>query len=40
MKCCSVRDGGGRRIPLLTAIPNWTGRLPVRGHPLALLAGL
>jgi uncharacterized protein involved in response to NO len=24
----------------LTAIPNWTGRLPVRGHPLALLAGL
>jgi uncharacterized protein involved in response to NO len=25
---------------LLTAIPNWTGRLPVRGSPLALLAGL
>jgi uncharacterized protein involved in response to NO len=25
---------------LLTAIPNWTGRLPVRGHPLALLASL
>ena len=25
---------------LLTAIPNWTGRLPVRGAPLALLAGL
>ena len=25
---------------LLTAIPNWTGRLPVRGLPLALLAGL
>lgn len=25
---------------LLTAIPNWTGRLPVRGEPLALLAGL
>jgi uncharacterized protein involved in response to NO len=25
---------------LLTAIPNWTGRLPVRGRPLALLAGL
>jgi uncharacterized protein involved in response to NO len=25
---------------LLTAIPNWTGRLSVRGHPLALLAGL
>jgi uncharacterized protein involved in response to NO len=25
---------------LLTAIPNWTGRLPVRGGPLALLAGL
>lgn len=25
---------------LLTAIPNWTGRLPVRGIPLALLAGL
>jgi uncharacterized protein involved in response to NO len=25
---------------LLTAIPNWTDRLPVRGHPLALLAGL
>jgi uncharacterized protein involved in response to NO len=24
----------------LTAIPNWTGRLPVRGRPLALLAGL
>ena len=23
---------------LLTAIPNWTGRLPVRGLPLALLA--
>ena len=23
---------------LLTAIPNWTGRLPVRGAPLALLA--
>jgi uncharacterized protein involved in response to NO len=23
---------------LLTAIPNWTGRLPVRGVPLALLA--
>jgi uncharacterized protein involved in response to NO len=20
---------------LLTAIPNWTGRLPVRGYPLA-----
>lgn len=25
---------------LLTAIPNWTRRLPVRGAPLALLAGL
>jgi uncharacterized protein involved in response to NO len=25
---------------LLTAIPNWTGRLPVAGGPLALLAGL
>lgn len=25
---------------LLTAIPNWTGRLPVRGHRLAMLAGL
>ncbi len=25
---------------LLTAIPNWTGRLPVRGAPLAMLAGL
>jgi uncharacterized protein involved in response to NO len=25
---------------LLTAIPNWTGRLPVRGSSLALLAGL
>lgn len=25
---------------LLTAIPNWTGRLPIRGWPLALLAGL
>ena len=25
---------------LLTAIPNWTSRLPVRGCPLALLAGL
>ncbi len=25
---------------LLTAVPNWTGRLPVRGTPLALLAGL
>ena len=25
---------------LLTAIPNWTGRLPVQGAPLALLAGL
>lgn len=25
---------------LLTAIPNWTGRLPVRGLPLAALAGL
>ena len=25
---------------LLTAIPNWTGRLPVRGLPLAVLAGL
>ena len=25
---------------LLTAIPNWTGRLPVGGSPLALLAGL
>jgi uncharacterized protein involved in response to NO len=24
---------------LLTAIPNWTGRLPVSGWPLALLAG-
>jgi uncharacterized protein involved in response to NO len=23
---------------LLTAIPNWTGRLPVRGRPLAVLA--
>jgi uncharacterized protein involved in response to NO len=25
---------------LLTAIPNWTGRLPVAGLPLAVLAGL
>jgi uncharacterized protein involved in response to NO len=25
---------------LLTAIPNWTGRLPVRGAPLAVLAAL
>ncbi|MCP4935113.1 MAG: NnrS family protein [bacterium] len=25
---------------LLTAVPNWTGRLPVRGAPLALLAGM
>ena len=25
---------------LLTAIPNWTGRLPVCGHELAALAGL
>ena len=25
---------------LLTAIPNWTGRRPVNGAPLALLAGL
>lgn len=25
---------------LLTAIPNWTGRLPVRGNRLAVLAGL
>jgi uncharacterized protein involved in response to NO len=25
---------------LLTAIPNWTGRLPVAGWPLAFLAGL
>jgi uncharacterized protein involved in response to NO len=25
---------------LLTAIPNWTGRLPVRGKGLAVLAGL
>ena len=25
---------------MLTAIPNWTGRLPVRGLPLALLATL
>jgi uncharacterized protein involved in response to NO len=25
---------------LLTAVPNWTGRLPVVGRPLALLAGL
>ena len=25
---------------LLTAIPNWTGRLPLKGPPLALLAGL
>jgi uncharacterized protein involved in response to NO len=25
---------------LLTAIPNWTSRLPVRGNPLALLTGL
>jgi uncharacterized protein involved in response to NO len=25
---------------LLTAIPNWTGRAPIRGFPLALLAGL
>jgi uncharacterized protein involved in response to NO len=25
---------------LLTAIPNWTGRLPVRGRPLAMLASL
>ncbi len=24
---------------LLTAIPNWTGRLPIAGWPLALLAG-
>lgn len=25
---------------LLTAIPNWTGRLPIAGYPLAALAGL
>ena len=25
---------------LLTAVPNWTGRLPVVGRPLALLFGL
>lgn len=25
---------------LLTAIPNWTGRLPIAGYPLAGLAGL
>jgi len=25
---------------LLTAIPNWTSRLPVRGRPLAVLTGL
>jgi uncharacterized protein involved in response to NO len=25
---------------LLTAIPNWTGRLPVRGWPLVTLAGI
>lgn len=25
---------------LLTAIPNWTGRLPIAGTPLALLAGM
>lgn len=25
---------------ILTAIPNWTGRLPVRGWPLGALAGL
>lgn len=25
---------------LLTAIPNWTGRLPIRGWPLAMLAAL
>lgn len=25
---------------ILTAIPNWTGRLPVSGGPLAVLAGL
>jgi uncharacterized protein involved in response to NO len=25
---------------LLTAIPNWTGRLPIAGMPLALLVGL
>ena len=25
---------------LLTAIPNWTGRLPIAGAPLAALAGL
>ncbi|KIC10772.1 short-chain dehydrogenase [Leisingera sp. ANG-M1] len=25
---------------LFTAVPNWTGRMPVRGRPLALLFGL
>ena len=25
---------------LLTAVPNWTGRLPIVGRPLAVLAGL
>ena len=25
---------------LLTAIPNWTGRLPIQGRPLAMLVGL
>jgi uncharacterized protein involved in response to NO len=25
---------------ILTAVPNWTGRLPVRGKPLGLLAAL
>jgi uncharacterized protein involved in response to NO len=25
---------------LLTAIPNWTGRMPLQGVPLALLVGV
>jgi uncharacterized protein involved in response to NO len=40
MKCCSVFALAAIAGFLLTAIPNWTGRLPLRGLPLASLAGL
>ena len=40
MKCCSGLSA--QRCPgfLLTAIPNWTGRLPIAGKPLLSLFGV
>ena len=40
MKCFTGYLSAAMSGFLLTAIPNWTGRLPFKGWPLALLVGL